>query len=340
VVILIISLFTINTLRLQKYDSIRINLSGRQRMLSQKMTKEVLLYYFGEINKDAVLSTVKVFDLTLITLKDGGDVPLDLSLAEFRAIPEMENKETKEQLEKVMSLWSEFKKNTEFVLENKDVSSMNYIIDNNTKLLDEIDAAVVMMQYNAEEKLIRLFWIITLGILISILIFIVAITLETRRRYVEQLENTNIHLQDLDRLKSMFIASMSHELRTPLNSIIGFTGIVLQGMFGEINPEQRKQLTLVKNSGNHLLDLINDVIDISKIEANKVELYIQEFDLSLLAQEIKDSFIVTVDEKGIILSLETPPTLIVESDKRRTKQILVNFLSNAVKFTDRGKIYR
>lgn len=154
----------------------------------------------------------------------------------------------------------------------------------------------------------------------------------------KKLEEANIKLQEFDRLKSMFIASMSHELRTPLNSIIGFTGVILQGMSGEINPEQRKQLALVKNSGNHLLDLINDVIDISKIEADKVELYIQEFDLSLLAREIKDSFVVTVDEKGIILSLETPPTLMVESDERRTKQILVNFISNAVKFTDRGEI--
>ncbi len=153
-----------------------------------------------------------------------------------------------------------------------------------------------------------------------------------------ELEKANLKLQELDQLKSMFIASMSHELRTPLNSIIGFTGIILQEMSGKINEEQRKQLTLVKNSANHLLALINDIIDISKIEAGKVEIAIEEFDLSVLAQETKDSFAVAVDKKGHKLSLETPPTLIIKSDKRRTEQILVNFISNAVKFTDRGEI--
>jgi len=154
----------------------------------------------------------------------------------------------------------------------------------------------------------------------------------------EELEKANLKLQELDRLKSMFIASMSHELRTPLNSVIGFTGIILQGMSGEINEEQRKQLTLVKNSGTHLLDLINDVIDISKIEAGKVEIAIEEFDLSILVQEIEDSFAVAADKKGLELLLEKPLILLMESDKRRTKQILVNFISNAIKFTDRGEI--
>jgi signal transduction histidine kinase len=152
------------------------------------------------------------------------------------------------------------------------------------------------------------------------------------------LKESEEKFQELDQLKSMFIASMSHELRTPLNSIIGFTGIILQGMSGEINQEQRKQLSLVKSSANHLLDLINDVIDISKIEADKIELYIQEFDLSLLAQEIKESFAVVADRKGLVLLLEAPPKLLIKSDKKRTKQILVNFISNALKFTDQGEI--
>jgi signal transduction histidine kinase len=136
----------------------------------------------------------------------------------------------------------------------------------------------------------------------------------------------------------MFIASMSHELRTPLNSIIGFTGIMLQEMYGEINEEQRKQLNLVKNSANHLLALINDVIDISKIMAGKVEIAMEEFDLSVLIQEIKDSFAVAIDKKRLELLPQTPQTFLIKSDKRRTKQILVNFISNAIKFTDRGEI--
>lgn len=154
----------------------------------------------------------------------------------------------------------------------------------------------------------------------------------------KELQEANLKLQELDYLKSMFIASMSHELRTPLNSIIGFTGIMLKEMSGEINEEQRKQLNLVKNSANHLLALINDVIDISKIEAGKVEIAIKEFDLSVLIQEIKNSFAVAVDKKGLELLLQTPQTFLIKSDERRTKQILVNFISNAIKFTDRGEI--
>ncbi|BBI99093.1 hypothetical protein FGKAn22_07860 [Ferrigenium kumadai] len=153
-----------------------------------------------------------------------------------------------------------------------------------------------------------------------------------------ELEQANAKLQELDKLKSMFIASMSHELRTPLNSIIGFTGIILQGMAGEINEEQSKQLTLVKESAGHLLQLINDVIDVSKIEADKAAIVIAEFDLAELAREVADSFAVAVRKKGIELSVEVPERLPIASDQRRVRQILVNLLGNAVKFTDSGRI--
>jgi len=161
---------------------------------------------------------------------------------------------------------------------------------------------------------------------------------EALKERSKELAEANIRLKELDRLKSMFIASMSHELRTPLNSIIGFTGIILQGMSGEINEEQRKQLALVKNSANHLLALINDVIDVSKIEADQIELVIEDFNLLNLIQEVNDSFKVSVDEKGLKLSLEMPERLVIKSDERRTKQVIMNLVSNAVKFTDRGKI--
>lgn len=153
-----------------------------------------------------------------------------------------------------------------------------------------------------------------------------------------ELHRANIKLRELDLVKSMFIASMSHELRTPLNSIIGFTGIILQGLAGDITDEQRKQLMMVKSSANHLLSLINDVIDVSKIEAGKVELSIGRFDLSALLGEVKSAFEPDAEQKGIILSLETAGGLFIRSDERRTKQVIMNLVSNAVKFTDGGKI--
>ena len=154
----------------------------------------------------------------------------------------------------------------------------------------------------------------------------------------EELSQANIRLKGLDKLKSMFLASMSHELRTPLNTIIGFTGIMLQSVTGEITEEQRKQLTMVKSSANHLLALINDVIDVSKIEAGKIELDIEEFNLSNIAQEVKDSFKAAAEKKGLELSLEMPKELVIKSDERRTKQVIMNFVSNALKFTDKGKV--
>ena len=152
----------------------------------------------------------------------------------------------------------------------------------------------------------------------------------------EKLEEANVQLKDLDKLKSMFIASMSHELRTPLNSIIGFTGILLMGMAGELTKEQKKQLLFVKNSANHLLDLINDILDVSKIEAEKIDLSIASVDVSPLLAEIKDSFSSTIDIKGLSFKLVTPEHLLVESDRRRLKQVLMNIVGNALKFTDEG----
>lgn len=160
----------------------------------------------------------------------------------------------------------------------------------------------------------------------------------TDRKKSEEIEKENIKLKELDQLKSMFIASMSHELRTPLNSIIGFTGIILQGMTGEITDEQRKQLNIVKNSAQHLLALINDVIDLSKIEADKVELIIEDFDLSSVIMEIEQSFMDAVERKGLKMSVKMPESLPMNGDERRTKQVIMNMVSNAVKFTDKGKL--
>ncbi|MDD1743794.1 MAG: PAS domain S-box protein, partial [Methanomassiliicoccales archaeon] len=153
-----------------------------------------------------------------------------------------------------------------------------------------------------------------------------------------ELEQANARLQELDRLKSMFIASMSHELRTPLHSIIGFTGFMLQGIAGEINDEQRKQLGIVKKSADHLLALINDIIDITKIEAGKVELSIGAVDLGELVRDVAGSFSIAVRDKGLGLSVTGPEQFTVESDRRRLRQALVNLVGNGVKFTERGQV--
>ena len=154
----------------------------------------------------------------------------------------------------------------------------------------------------------------------------------------EALEQANTRLQEMDRLKSVFLASMSHELRTPLNSIIGFTDIILQGMVGELNEEQRKQLTWVSSSANHLLSLINDILDISKIEAGKVELSLEQFSFDDVLREVVETVSPMANLKGIEVITDAPEGIMLFSDRRRVKQVLINLMSNAVKFTNQGSV--
>ena len=154
------------------------------------------------------------------------------------------------------------------------------------------------------------------------------------------LRDANERLQELTRLKSQFLANMSHELRTPLNSIIGFTGIILQGIVGELNEEQEKQLGMVYDSAKHLLGLINDILDLSKIEAGKIEIVPAEFEVKELIHMVEKMVSPLAQEIGLALQValsEDVPAVIFH-DKNRIKQVLINLLSNAIKFTPSGEI--
>ena len=147
------------------------------------------------------------------------------------------------------------------------------------------------------------------------------------------------HAEESDRLKSAFLATMSHELRTPLNSILGFTGILLMGLVGSLTGEQEKQLTMVQDSARHLLELINDVLDISKIEAGQIELARDPFDMRTAIQKSLEKIAPLAEKKGLTVTSEiAPPVGQVVGDRRRMEQILINLLSNAVKFTERGEV--
>ncbi|MCX8059380.1 MAG: ATP-binding protein [Spirochaetes bacterium] len=155
----------------------------------------------------------------------------------------------------------------------------------------------------------------------------------------KELEEALEKAQFADKMKSTFLATMSHELRTPLNSIIGFTGILLQELPGKLNDEQKKQLTMVKKSSQHLLDLINDVLDLSKIEAGEFKLVYEKFELLPFLEDIFNSLMPQIQKKGLGFDFFIDESLIfVNTDKRRLKQIIINLLSNAIKFTNVGKI--
>lgn len=142
-----------------------------------------------------------------------------------------------------------------------------------------------------------------------------------------------------DRIKSAFLATMSHELRTPLNSIIGFTGILAQGLAGPLNPEQQKQLEMVRGSARHLLALINDVLDISRIEAGQLAIIPEPFDLPASLNKVLSLIAPLAAQKGLRLQSRISPLLRTwVADPRRFEQILINLLNNAVKFTDRGAV--
>ncbi len=178
-----------------------------------------------------------------------------------------------------------------------------------------------------------------------------------RKRAEEELERYREHLEEqveertrelaaakeraeaADRMKSAFLAAMSHELRTPLNSVIGFTGILLQQIPGTLNPEQQKQLGMVRESARHLLSLINDVLDISKIEAGQLTVERQPFEVCASAERVMGSIEQLARDKGLELSCELPPDLgVIVGDQRRYEQVLLNLLSNAVKFTEEGTV--
>lgn len=153
------------------------------------------------------------------------------------------------------------------------------------------------------------------------------------------LETARERAEAADQLKSAFLATMSHELRTPLNSIIGFTGIILQGLTGPLNEEQTKQLGMVQTSARHLLALINDVLDISKIEAGQLDVRFTPFDLRASLERVTSSLAPLLTKKGLTLRVVAPEgEHLMTSDQRRVEQVLLNLLNNAIKFTERGGV--
>ena len=166
----------------------------------------------------------------------------------------------------------------------------------------------------------------------------ISMALENARLSHEQ-EKTIVRLRDVDKLKSNFLTSMSHELRTPLNSIIGFADILLQGIDGELSENAITDITAIHNSGKHLLALINDILDMSKIEAGRMELAKNAIEVPQLFEDVSASVSSLLKDKPVELQQRFAPDLPpIWADPLRISQVLINLVSNAIKFTEEGSV--
>ena len=159
------------------------------------------------------------------------------------------------------------------------------------------------------------------------------------QQLLEQLQESNDQLLEMDRIKSEFLANMSHELRTPLNSIIGFSRVILKGIDGPLTEMQEQDLTTIYSSGQHLLNLINDILDQAKIASGKMEIKPEYFDIKAVVEAVRSIGIGLVKDKPVDIKIELESGLPeVYGDEFRTRQVLLNLLSNAGKFTNEGAI--
>jgi PAS domain S-box-containing protein len=166
----------------------------------------------------------------------------------------------------------------------------------------------------------------------------IAVAIQNARLYTEQVEAAE-QLREVDRLKSEFLASMSHELRTPLNSIIGYAEVILDGIDGPINEDMEEDVSAIHSSGKLLLNLINDILDLAKIESGQLDLDFTPMSVQDFVKEMVDASSILVKNKNLTLNVEIDPNLpLVQADRIRVQQIMNNLISNAVKFTDEGGI--
>jgi PAS domain S-box-containing protein len=166
----------------------------------------------------------------------------------------------------------------------------------------------------------------------------VAVAIDNARSF-ELSQEAVMEMREIDRLKSQFLANMSHELRTPLNSIIGFSRVIIKGIDGPVTELQQQDLTAIYNSGQHLLGLINDVLDLSKIEAGKMELAFDEVNIADVTSSVLSTMSGLIKDKPILMKRNLEANLpTVRADAIRVRQVMINLLSNATKFTDEGDI--
>ena len=199
-------------------------------------------------------------------------------------------------------------------------------------------------RFLADVPITETYWVFAGGMLTTLIAAGYSVAASRRARRIRSLdaelsrgESQMQALAEAARLKDEFLANMSHELRTPLNAINGLSEVLTNELFGEINAEQRESLDMINDAGEHLLDLINDILDLSKIAANRFELQLQDLDPAAVCEAAIRMVDSPAKRRNITLEMKSVTTgLRVVAERRRVLQILVNLLANAIKFTDRG----
>jgi len=177
----------------QQHDAVKINLAGRQRMLSQKLAKELFLFKEDKISAQEVINTITVFDTTLIALTNGGEAPLDLLQKTFRTLPAMDIPETKEKLQSVISLWSILKENSLCYLKEKNDACLSDFFNRNDRFLHLIDATVTMMQERSEKNNFKSQFMIYLALILFIIVLVFLVV-----REIVKLAEASQHIEELE----------------------------------------------------------------------------------------------------------------------------------------------
>ena len=158
-------------------------------------------------------------------------------------------------------------------------------------------------------------------------------------RLFDEIQDKSRQLAEASQHKSQFLANMSHELRTPLNAVLGYTELILDDIYGETPQKMREVLDRIQRNGRHLLGLINDVLDLSKIEAGQLELALADYSMRDVVASVQSAVESLAKEKEIALKIELQPDLPpAHGDERKLTQVLLNLVGNAIKFTDEGEV--
>jgi CheY-like chemotaxis protein/two-component sensor histidine kinase len=154
----------------------------------------------------------------------------------------------------------------------------------------------------------------------------------------KDIEEKSERVEEANRLKSEFLSNMSHELRTPLNSMLGLTNLMAEGIAGQINKKQKEYIEIIEKNGKNLLQLINDILDLSKIESGKVDMSISKIELKRFIRSVSSSIMPLIERKGISLTTDVDDDIFIYCDVDKLRQILINLIGNAAKFTEKGGI--